>query len=101
MSRTRARCHNLGLSKSIVFIEIIFDDEFTTLLVGIDAETDFTDGIQDHFDDKIEILDCTLRDGSYANAFQFSARDTRHVCAALEKAAGFIHEKLGGKAKAV
>lgn len=35
---------------------------------------------------KAEILDCTLRDGSYANHFQFTALDTKNICAGLEKA---------------
>ncbi len=34
---------------------------------------------------KINLVDCTLRDGSYATNFQFSARDTRHICRQLEK----------------
>ena len=35
---------------------------------------------------KAEILDCTLRDGSYANHFQFTALDTKNICTGLEKA---------------
>lgn len=32
------------------------------------------------------LLDCTLRDGSYAVGFQFTRRDTGRLCAALENA---------------
>jgi len=32
----------------------------------------------------IHLVDCTLRDGSYATNFQFSARDTRNICHQLE-----------------
>ena len=35
---------------------------------------------------KIKILDCTLRDGSYANNFQFTADDTRNIVQGLEEA---------------
>jgi len=35
---------------------------------------------------RINLLDCTLRDGSYAINFQFTARDTRNICAALDRA---------------
>ena len=34
----------------------------------------------------ITLLDCTLRDGSYTNNFQFTARDTLNICAGLEQA---------------
>lgn len=34
----------------------------------------------------ITLIDCTLRDSSYAIDFQFSARDTRNIAAGLEKA---------------
>lgn len=34
----------------------------------------------------IELLDCTLRDGSYAIDFQFTASDTESVCFALDRA---------------
>jgi len=34
----------------------------------------------------VEILDCTLRDGSYVIDFQFTAEDTRVICSALEDA---------------
>ena len=33
-----------------------------------------------------EILDCTLRDGSYANNFSFTSADTAVICRRLEKA---------------
>jgi 4-hydroxy 2-oxovalerate aldolase len=36
--------------------------------------------------DGIQILECTLRDGSYAIDFQFTADDTAVLCAALEDA---------------
>jgi 4-hydroxy 2-oxovalerate aldolase len=36
--------------------------------------------------DKVVILDATLRDSSYAIHFQFSARDTYNICLGLEKA---------------
>lgn len=32
-----------------------------------------------------KILDCTLRDGSYVNHFQFGVHETRYVCSELEK----------------
>ena len=32
-----------------------------------------------------QILDCTLRDGSYLNNFGFTKKNTREVCAILEK----------------
>ncbi len=35
---------------------------------------------------KPEILDCTLRDGSYVTNFQFSKRDVTHIVAGLAKA---------------
>ncbi len=34
----------------------------------------------------VDILDCTLRDGSYAVDFQFTAEDTMFLCLALESA---------------
>jgi 4-hydroxy-2-oxovalerate aldolase len=40
------------------------------------------------------ILECTLRDGSYANDFQFTASDTRQICAALRDA-GFTMVEIG------
>jgi len=42
----------------------------------------------------IQLLDCTLRDGSYANNFQFSARDTRIICQKLEQA-GVMNIEIG------
>ncbi len=36
--------------------------------------------------DKVTVLDATLRDSSYAINFQFSAQDTRDLCQSLEKA---------------
>ena len=33
----------------------------------------------------IEILDCTLRDGSYVTNFQFSKRDTKNIVSGLDK----------------
>ena len=36
--------------------------------------------------DKVEILDCTLRDGSYVNQFQFSCEDTVILCSGLDNA---------------
>lgn len=35
---------------------------------------------------KVDLLDCTLRDGSYALDFQFTAKDTALICGALEEA---------------
>ncbi|MDB6120092.1 MAG: hypothetical protein JWO08_3873 [Verrucomicrobiaceae bacterium] len=35
---------------------------------------------------KVVLLDCTLRDGSYAVNFQFTRRDTARLCATLEQA---------------
>lgn len=35
---------------------------------------------------EVEILDCTLRDGSYAIDFRFTAHQTREICAGLEAA---------------
>jgi len=35
---------------------------------------------------QVELLDCTLRDGSYAVNFQFTAHDTQNICSALERA---------------
>lgn len=40
------------------------------------------------------IMDCTLRDGSYVNHFQFSAYDTRYLCGELE-AAGVALIEIG------
>jgi len=37
-------------------------------------------------DKNIQILDCTLRDGSYAIDYKFTADDTARVCSALEDA---------------
>ena len=34
---------------------------------------------------KTQILDCTLRDGSYVNNFCFSYNDTKQICDSLEK----------------
>lgn len=34
----------------------------------------------------VTILDCTLRDGSYVNRFQFSAYDTKYLCKKLQAA---------------
>ena len=34
---------------------------------------------------RIDILECTLRDGSYAVDFQFTPRDTAIIAAGLEK----------------
>jgi 4-hydroxy 2-oxovalerate aldolase len=42
----------------------------------------------------VEILECTLRDGSYAIDFQFTARDTALIAAALENA-GFNLIEIG------
>lgn len=43
---------------------------------------------------RIELLDCTLRDGSYVVDFQFTARQTAEICGALE-AAGFTRIEVG------
>lgn len=43
---------------------------------------------------KPKILECTLRDGSYAINFQFTASDTALICEALEKA-GFDMIEVG------
>jgi 4-hydroxy-2-oxovalerate aldolase len=43
---------------------------------------------------KPQILECTLRDGSYAINFQFTASDTALICSALE-AAGFDLIEVG------
>lgn len=43
---------------------------------------------------RIEILECTLRDGSYAIDYQFTAEDTAVLCAALESA-GFMLIEIG------
>ena len=32
-----------------------------------------------------EILDCTLRDGSYVNNFGFTKKNTKDICSVLEK----------------
>lgn len=42
----------------------------------------------------MRILECTLRDGSYANNFQFTARDTAVIVAALDQA-GFDLIEVG------
>ncbi|MCX6983738.1 MAG: 4-hydroxy-2-oxovalerate aldolase [Lentisphaerae bacterium] len=42
----------------------------------------------------VRILDCTLRDGSYVNNFQFSASDTKLICMALDSA-GVTHIEIG------
>jgi len=42
----------------------------------------------------IQLLDCTLRDGSYANHFQFTSRDTAHICSSLE-GAGVLNIEVG------
>ena len=34
---------------------------------------------------KTQLLDCTLRDGSYLNNFQFSKKQTTEICRKLEK----------------
>jgi|GEM_PF-90507 len=44
--------------------------------------------------EKITILDCTLRDGSYAIDYQFTAEDTGIIAAALEQA-GFEFIEVG------
>ncbi|MGH6955026.1 MAG: 4-hydroxy-2-oxovalerate aldolase, partial [Alphaproteobacteria bacterium] len=36
--------------------------------------------------DRVEIIDCTLRDGSYVADFQFTARDTESICRGLARA---------------
>jgi 4-hydroxy 2-oxovalerate aldolase len=43
---------------------------------------------------RVEIMECTLRDGSYAIDFKFTADDTSVICAALE-AAGFDLIEIG------
>ncbi|MFX1314070.1 MAG: 4-hydroxy-2-oxovalerate aldolase, partial [Promethearchaeota archaeon] len=43
---------------------------------------------------KIEILECTLRDGSYAIDYQFSAKDTAIIALALENV-GFKYIEIG------
>ena len=35
---------------------------------------------------QVELLDCTLRDGGYANNFQFTMRDTQNICSNLDLA---------------
>ncbi|MBD0370361.1 MAG: 4-hydroxy-2-oxovalerate aldolase [Pyrinomonadaceae bacterium] len=42
----------------------------------------------------LQIMECTLRDGSYAIDFQFTARDTAIIAAALENA-GFNYIEVG------
>ncbi len=42
----------------------------------------------------VEILECTLRDGSYAINFQFTATDTAQIAGALEQA-GFPYIEVG------
>lgn len=56
------------------------------------------------------ILDCTLRDGSYVNNFQFTARDTKILCEKLQESGisfieighglGFGASRKGGKFEA-
>ena len=41
-----------------------------------------------------DILDCTLRDGSYVNKFQFTAQDTRFLCKKNEEA-GIQYIEIG------
>jgi 4-hydroxy 2-oxovalerate aldolase len=41
---------------------------------------------QDNINRSVQVLDCTLRDGAYVIDFQFTAEDTRVICAALEDA---------------
>lgn len=43
---------------------------------------------------KFHILDCTLRDGSYVNNFQFTKEDTSQICTALDKA-GIKYIEIG------
>jgi 4-hydroxy-2-oxovalerate aldolase len=43
---------------------------------------------------KTKLLDCTLRDGSYAINFQFTARDTGLICEQLDEA-GFPYIEIG------
>lgn len=43
---------------------------------------------------KIKILECTLRDGSYAVDFQFSIKDTQKICGSLD-GAGFEYIEIG------
>ncbi len=47
-----------------------------------------------HSSPRVEILECTLRDGAYAIDFQFTAEDTRNICKALEEA-GFLKIEIG------
>lgn len=44
--------------------------------------------------DEVTLLDCTLRDGSYVNNFQFSTYDTEFLCRKLE-GAGIKHIEIG------
>lgn len=44
--------------------------------------------------DRAVLLDCTLRDGSYAVNFQFTRRDTARLCAAIEQA-GIDYIEIG------
>lgn len=43
---------------------------------------------------RVELLDCTLRDGSYTIDFQFTARQTEEICRAVEQA-GFARIEVG------
>lgn len=43
---------------------------------------------------RIELLDCTLRDGSHTIGFQFTAEQTAAICRALEEA-GFTRMEVG------
>jgi 4-hydroxy-2-oxovalerate aldolase len=57
------------------------------------------------------LLDCTLRDGSYTNQFQFSAEDTTRICKVLEEiglpfievghGVGLGASRLGGEFRAM
>lgn len=42
----------------------------------------------------INVMDCTLRDGSYVNKFQFTAADTASICRRLEEA-GIRYVEVG------
>lgn len=44
--------------------------------------------------DKVEVLECTLRDGSYSIDYQFTAEDTKLITAALADA-GFRYIEIG------
>tara|TARA_B100000212_G_scaffold209241_1_gene157982 strand:+ start:19701 stop:20768 length:1068 start_codon:yes stop_codon:yes gene_type:complete len=47
-----------------------------------------------HQESSFDILDCTLRDGSYVNDFQFTAEDTKIISKALEDT-GFNYIEIG------